>query len=170
MRPGLALGLYGLLAASAGVALWAQRSPDSVPGVLAASAPYIFLLFSVGFAAYRFALVAARRYPAFKAFFQVALTAVFFMLLMRPAENTLWREPAGAADVTVTLLSDPNPRVRALAAELARHRPPSHAGLKALVMALDDGDASVRDEAHRSLVELNQGRDLGLSATGWKEL
>ena len=172
VRPGLALSLYGLLAISAGVALWAQRSPNSVPPLVASAAPFVFLLFAVGFAAYRFALVAANRYSAFKAFFQVAVMAVFFMLLVRAAPSTYWALPVAAPaspDMIAPLFSDSNARVRALAAELAQYRPASPAMTAALVAALDDADPAVKNAAHQSLVALNHGNDLGPSAIDWKE-
>lgn len=171
LRPALPLALYALLVGSAGAALWAQRAPKELPEAVAVSAPYLFLLFAVGFAGYRFALVAAGRYSAFKAFFQVGVAAVFFMLLMRPTGAFAPRAgalPAPTASIA-TLLHDPHPTVRALAAELARHRPQSPEVTRALIAALGDADPTVREQAHASLVQLNSGVDLGFEPGPWSD-
>jgi hypothetical protein len=55
---------------------------------------------------------------------------------------------------------DNNARVRALAAEVVRHRPEAARYAPALVTALEDEDPDVRLEAHRSLVQI-AGVDLG---------
>ena len=55
---------------------------------------------------------------------------------------------------------DNNARVRALAAEVARHRADASRYGAALVTALEDEDPDVRLEAHRSLVAI-AGMDLG---------
>ena len=169
VRPGLALGLYVLLLFSAGVALWAQRNP-SAPQLVSRASPFIFLAFAVGFAAYRLALVMARRYSAFKAFFQISLAALFFMLLLLPQVT-----PATVATgLPLTgLMADPDPRVRALAAEVAGYRREASAA-SSVAQLLDDPEASVRQAAHAALVRLNDGVDLGTAddstaSTTWKE-
>jgi hypothetical protein len=172
MRPSLTLLLYALLVLSALVALWAQRSPADVPVIIARSAPWVFLVFMLGFAVYRFALVAAKRYSAFKAFFQVAVAAVFFLLLLPngpvavPGLNA--PVPAARQDLAA-LLGDPDPRVRALAAELARYRPQGQQVAHMLALALKDSDPDVRQVAHETLVQFNSGQDLGLTPEAWEK-
>jgi len=170
VRPGLALGLYLLLLASAAVALWAQRTPEA-PSALSRASPLIFLAFAVGFAAYRLALVIARRYSPFKAFIQISLAALFFMMLLLP-QVTRPQGTAGLAPLS-ELLGDADPRVRAMAAEVAGwRRDEPTAG--ALVRLLNDPSPVVRDAAHGALVRLNAGADLGApddaaAVSSWKE-
>lgn len=152
VRPFWSIVLYALLVSAAGLALYAQRSPTVDP-TLARVAPWIFLVFAVGFAVYRLALVAARRYSPFKAFIQVFLAALFFLLLLSPVAL-----PGGQADDS--LLTHHDPRVRALAAEVVGLRN-ELSGAPRLVRALRDVDPSVREAAHQALVKLNQGADLG---------
>jgi hypothetical protein len=168
MRPSLTLVLYALLVLSAAVALWAQRSPNDVPYVVAHAAPWVFLVFAVGFAAYRFALVAAKRYSAFKAFFQVAVTAVFFLVLLPSMQPAVTAQHASSQDLA-GLLHDSDPRVRSLAAELARYRQGGPEVARGLVAALNDSDEEVRRVAHESLVQLNGGQDLGSTADAWSK-
>jgi hypothetical protein len=151
--------LYLLLVASAAVALYAQRAP--VAPELTRVAPWIFLAFAVGFAGYRFALVAARRYSPFKAFFQVLLAALFFMLLLWPGRSTGLAEGEGGARSRLSrALASPDADKRALAAELAGFRADRQVA-PALVKLLEDPDATVRAAAHAALVRLNGGVDLG---------
>jgi len=167
VRPGLTLVLYALLAVSFGAALWAQRNPAEVPPLVARGAPWVFLVFAVGFAAYRFALVASRHYSAFKAFFQIAVTvAVFLLLLFQPAAPAV--RPSGTRDLP-SLFQDPDPQVRALAAELARYRGAGPEVAKALVPLLDDPDPAVKAVAHDTLVQFNSGQDLGMDPKAWGE-
>lgn len=156
LGPALAGGLYLLLVASAILALGARRFPGLLPEKLEIVAPTLFLVFLICFALYRLAVVRAKRYPAFKAFFQIGAAVLFFTLLLPGAKNRY----DGPVDEVEMLLSDGNPRVRALAAEVVRYRAE---GLKygpLLVRALRDDDPRVRQEAHRSLVIL-AGQDLG---------
>jgi len=150
--------LYVLLASAAALALWARNFPGVLPEQLAVAAPVAFFVFSVGFAVYRLRLVRAKKYPAFKAFFQIGATFLFLMLLLpqpKPGHD------ATADSELSALLEDPDWRVRALAAEVVRYRVGGAAKYGSLlVRALKDPDARVREEAHRSLVLLN-GRDLG---------
>jgi hypothetical protein len=147
--------LYLLLVGSAILALWARRAPGQVPGGIAQAAPWLFLVFIVCFGAYRLALVRARKYPVFKAFFQVGAAALFFMLLM-PGRG----RPVTSADELELLMVDASPTVRALAVEVAGHREGGLRYAKALVQALEDPDPRVRERAHASLVQL-AGTDLG---------
>jgi hypothetical protein len=162
VRPPLTLALYALLVASAAVALWVQRNPAEAPPYLSRAAPWVFFAFAVGLAVYRFALAAAKRYSPFKAFFQVGVAfAVFFLLLMPNVGDG--PQPSGRAAFgdLPGLLSDPDPRVRALAAELARYRGGTPALTRALVQRLTDPDPTVRKVAHQTLVQFNSGVDLG---------
>jgi len=158
--PALTSILYLLLVASAALALWVRGYPGQAPQGVEHLAPWAFLAFLAAFAVYRLALVRSRRYPAFKAFAQIAAGVLFFTLLLPGT----WRPPAmvhgaGGDDLAV-LLRDPSPRVRRLAAEVARHRPNAPAFAHALAAALDDPDPRVRAEAYASLVAIS-GSDLG---------
>lgn len=155
--PALAGLLYLLLVLSAGLALWARGSTGRQPAMVSQVAPWVFLGFLVLFALYRFGLVRARRYPAVKAFFQIGAGLLFFMLLL-PGTRFDFAQRQGTE--LGQLLADPNPAVRAVAAEVARHRPDGKQAASALARALDDRDPRVREEAHRSLVHLT-GEDLG---------
>lgn len=154
VRPLWSIVLYVLLVVSAGVALYAQRTPGIEPG-LARSAPWIFLIFGLGFSIYRIALVAARRYSPFKAFVQILLAALFFLLLLYP------RVQAPGVK-TGSLLTHADSRVRALAAEVTGFRGDQTQAAQ-LVKLLEDDAPSVREAAHAALVKLNAGVDLGPS-------
>lgn len=157
VRPFVPVVLYAFLGSSAGLALWAQSNPGAVPVLLAQVAPWLFLVFAVGFAVYRLALVTARKYSPFKAFFQVAVSAVFFLLLLPTFGRVTQR--ASVNDIP-SLLKDANPRVRILAAEVARHRPEGPSLVPALVEAMDDAEPAVRRAAYESARALT-GKDLG---------
>lgn len=159
VRPAWSIVLYALLVLSAGVAFYAQRSPGLNPDVARIS-PWIFLVFALGFAVYRVALVAARRYSPFKAFIQVFLAALFFLLLLSPRLEV----PGEQA----SLLSHRDERVRAQAAELAGWRA-DQSQAPALVGLLDDPSAPVRAAAHEALVKLNGGADLGTASEAWRK-
>ncbi|HXN41241.1 MAG TPA: HEAT repeat domain-containing protein [Myxococcaceae bacterium] len=154
--------LYVLLASAAALALWARNFPGVLPRELAVAAPVAFFVFSVGFAIYRLRLVRAKKYPAFKAFFQIGAAFLFVMLLL-PQPNPGY--DATADHELGALLEDPDWRVRALAAEVIRYRAGGAKYGSLLVRALSDPDARVREAAHRSLVFLN-GRDLGTPEDG----
>lgn len=158
LGPALAGALYLLLVASAALALWVAQSPGVVDRGLELVAPWLFLLFALGFAGYRWALVRAKKYPAGKAFFQVGTAALFFMLLLPGARRP---QPEGVPGGELELLlNDANPAVRALAAEVVRSRPDGALHAPTLARALGDPDARVRAQAHTSLVKL-AGVDLG---------
>lgn len=154
--PALAGVLYVLLVGSAALALWVREFPGFLPASLERAAPYVFAAFVACFAVYRLALVRARKYSAFKAFFQIGAAALFFMLLLPGAKRSYQAE----GDALTELMGDPNPQVRALAVEVARHRPEPAKYGSLLVKALKDPDHQVRAEAHRTLVEIT-GTDLG---------
>jgi hypothetical protein len=154
--PALAGALYTLLALSALLSFWAQESPGAVPTALGRAAPWFFLAFAGCFAVYRVVIVRARKYPAFKAFFQIGAALFFFVVLVSPRGK-----PADAGgDAWDALMADADPRVRALAVEVAGYRPGGSQYASRLVRALGDPDGAVRREAHAALVRMT-GRDLG---------
>ena len=160
LGPVLAATLYLLLVASAAVALGTRRFPGVLPKALELIGPALFFMFLVCFTLYRWALVRAKRYPAPKAFFQVGAAALFFTLLLPAAK----KEYEPREDEIEMLLSDNNPKVRALAAEVIGHRPDGAKYGRQLVKALTDPDPRVRERAHQSLVRL-AGEDLGPGGT-----
>lgn len=163
VRPVLPVVLYALLVGSALLALWAQRA-GTAPEPVSRFAPWAFLAFAIGFAAYRLSLVAARRYSPFKAFSQIGVAAMFFMLLLFPQ---VVAPPMSPTTGLGGLLADPDPRVRALAAEVAGHRGAvGEAG--SLIGLLRDERPEVSTAARAALVKLNGGVDLGADATAWK--
>ena len=166
VRPKLALILFGLLVVSAATALWTQSHPGSAPVWVEQLAPWVFLVFVIGFAAYRFALVAAGRYSAFKAFFQIFIAVLFFLLLLMPGSPFVIHGPSTVS--LAVLLKDADPKVRALAAEVAGFRRDTGA-IPLLVTLLEDPDPAVRAQAHGALVRLNEGGDLGTDSQPWKE-
>lgn len=155
--PALAGVLYLLLVGSAVLALWVRQVPGALPPYLEVAAPWVFLVFAGCFAVYRFALVRARKYPAFKALFQIAAAAIFFLLLL-PGSRRTYQDPD--RDALMELMRDQSAEVRAVAAEVARHRPQAAKYGPSLVRALEDPDPIVREQAHRSLVAIS-GSDLG---------
>ena len=154
--PRFAALLYVMLASSAALSLLATHAPGALPQKLESIAPLAFVAFLVVFSLYRLRLVRDRKYPAFKALFQIGAGIIFLTLLL-PAAKTRYE---GKGEDLEALLLDGNPNVRALAAELARYRPEGSKYGAALVKALGDPDPRVREQAHRSLVRL-AGRDLG---------
>jgi HEAT repeats len=161
VRPAWTLALYGVLAASAGLSVVAQRSPGIDPAVGKAAA-WVFLVFAVGFTGYRLALVVARRYSPFKAFLQVLIAALFFLLLLVPAVEAPPRAAGRHA-----LLGHPEPAVRALAARVIGLERDASGGPE-LVGLLRDPAPEVRGAAHQALVELAGGSDLGDSPEAWR--
>jgi hypothetical protein len=160
--------LYALLVGSAALTFFGRHSPGLLPFVIERLTPWVFLGFVAAFAFYRLGLVRAGKYRAFKAFFQIALALTVFLLLMPGTQR-----PAAPVDSLAASLQDPNPRVRALAAELARYRPGGQKYGPLLVRRLEDSDGEVRAQAHLSLVQLS-GADLGSpldanAVRAWKE-
>jgi hypothetical protein len=158
--PRLAVGLYLLLVASAVLALGSRRFPGAFPPPLEVIAPTLFLVFLVCFAVYRLVLVRVRKYPASKAFFQIGAAALFLTLLLPEAKS---RYDAPVDDLEA-LMTDGDPRVRALTAELMGYRADGGSHAPSLIKALRDDDERVREQAHRSLVRL-AGEDLGPGQT-----
>ncbi len=152
-----ALTLFGLPDLQRAVA--AGRSPPLALAV----APALLLLFAVGYTGYRLVLVRAGRYPAGKALVRIAVMAAVVGavagLVRAPQDG---RAPGqGPVALERTLLSA-DPEVRALAAEVVRHRPRAQAVALAprLVELLEDRAPEVRRQARLSLVAL-AGRDVG---------
>ncbi len=130
---------------------------------MATAAPWVFLVFVVGFAAYRLSLVIAKRYSAYKAFVQVMIAALFYILLAGPMV------PGAPVPTLGQQLVSHDAQVRALAAEVAGFRADRTAAPR-LVELLEDGTPAVRTAAHDALVRLNGGRDLGgpEASTAWR--
>jgi hypothetical protein len=159
VRPFWPVLLYVTLTASAGLALWARSAPDA-PIFVARSAPWLFVAFAVGFAAYRLALVMAGRYSPFKAFSQIGIAALFSMLLLAGPG-------AQPADALEQQLIDRNPAVRALAAEVAGYRQSLNSAPRLRALLADV--PTVAEAAHGALVRLNGGVDLGATTEAWQE-
>ena len=166
VRPNLALALFALLVVSAATALWILSNPGVAPTWVERGAPWIFLAFVLGFAAYRIALVTAGRYSAFKAFFQIFVAVLFFLLLLLPGSP--FNKHGESAAPLPALLRDPDAKVRALAAEVAGFRRDTGSA-QLLVSLLADPDPQVRAQAHDALVRLNEGGDLGTGIPAWKD-
>jgi hypothetical protein len=154
--PALAATLYILLVGSAVLSLAAHQYPGVLPRVLSLAAPWVFLAFAAVFTLYRLVLVRAKKYPVSKAFFQIGAAVLFFTLLL-PRGG-----PAAAQRESLErLITDADPRIRALAVEVAAYRPDNARYAPKLAQALEDPDEAVRDRAHAALVRLNGGADLG---------
>jgi hypothetical protein len=160
VRPGLTILLWVLLVASAAAALGVQRGSFGMSAEARYAAPWAFLAFAVGFSVYRLALTNVHKYSPAKAFFQVGVVAIFCVFLFLGAAVERKAQGAGEPDLAAAL-NDPNPTVRAFAAELARYRPEGRGNSGALVKALADSAPAVASAAHASLVALNGGEDLG---------
>jgi hypothetical protein len=162
VRPGWPLALYAILVSSAGLSLVGQRSSGLDP-TLGRSAAWVFLVFALGFAGYRLALVAARRYSPFKAFLQVLFAALFFLVLLFPAVGVPGRGPH-----LHPLLGHGEPAVRSLAARVIGLEHDLSGGAE-LASLLEDPSPEVRSEAHQALVRLAEGTDLGSLPGPWRE-
>lgn len=153
--------LYGLLVLSALFAFWAggDIGGKRLPGWTQVAAPALFGVFLVVFAVYRVALMRARRYPAAVGLFQIGLGALIWVLLL-PGTRMRIAEP-GPQDEVAALMTSSDPRVRALAAEVAGTRPDGSRFAADLLDRLSDGDARVRDQARKSLVRIIGGDPAG---------
>jgi hypothetical protein len=166
--------LFALLIVSAALTLFGlpqlQRAVAAGrwPPVTLAAPPALLAVFIVGYAAYRIALVRAGRYTAGKTLVQVAVMLLVLGIVagvaIMPPEGT------GPGQVPVDLarpLASSSPEMRALAAEVARHRPREQALAVAdrLADLLDDPAPEVRRQAHASLVAL-AGADVGGEGPG----
>ena len=144
--------LYALLAASAVLTFWAGKEIGGreLPHWVAQAAPVFFAVFLVVFAVYRLALVRAKKYPAATGLFQIGLGALVWVLLLPGSRQDIQREPS---DDVQALLRSPDPRVRALAAEVAGRRGATRYAAQ-LIERLDDSEPQVRRAAHAALVRL----------------
>jgi hypothetical protein len=165
--------LFGLLIVSAAWSLIGlpelQREVASGrwPRAALAGPPALLALFVLGFTAYRIALVREGRAGAGKSLVQVGVMFLVFAVVagvaLRPSER-----PAGqGTPPLVRPLASQDPDVRALAAEVARYRPPEEVRGVAgrLVELLDDPAPEVRKQAHAALVVL-AGADVGGEGAG----
>lgn len=166
--------LYALLVLSAGFAFWAggDIAGHALPEWTQVAAPVVFAVFLVVFAVYRLALVRARRYAASVGLFQIGLGALIWVLLL-PGTRQKMAVP-GPGDEVPALLGSGDPRVRALAAEVAGVRPEGTRYAEALIDRLTDRDARVRVAARAALVRLAgsdpaAGLDGEAAAARWRE-
>jgi hypothetical protein len=162
--------LYALLVLSALFTFWAggDIAGHRLPSWTHVVAPTLFAVFLAVFAVYRFALVRAKKYPAATGFFQVGLGALIWVLLL-PSTRQRISTRAGVQDDVVVLMGSSDPRVRAVAAELAGDRPQATRYAAQLIEHLEDSDPGVRARAHDSLVKI-AGTDAGTSADAWRKL
>jgi hypothetical protein len=167
--PWLRPALYALLVLAALFTFWSggEVAGRSLPRWTQVVAPTLFAVFLAIFTLYRFALVRAKKYPAASGMFQVGLGALIWVLLL-PSTRHRITEPSGAGDDVPVLLSSPDPRVRALASEVAGYRHETRY-VPALIDRLDDADAQVREQARAALVRL-AGTDAGEGAEAWRAL
>jgi energy-coupling factor transporter transmembrane protein EcfT len=158
--------LYALLVASALLTFWAggrSIGGRELPRWAAQAAPILFAIFLVVFAVYRLALVRAKKYPAATGLFQIGLGALVWVLLLPGSREHI--EHAQADDVQ-ELLEAADPRVRALAAEVAGVRGDAPRYARQLINRLDDPDAHVREVARAALVRFAGGADAAPGQTG----
>ncbi len=147
------------------------------PRAALALPPATLAAFICVYAVYRYALVRAGRYPAGKALAQVALMVVVLGvivgLVLDVAQGERTAAPASPVDLARPLRA-PDANVRAMAAELVRHRDRTSAlrQVPRLLELLDDRSPEVRRQAHASLAAL-AGRDVGGEGPGatarWRE-
>jgi len=151
--------LYALLVASALLSFWAGNEIQGrrVPAGIGSAAPILFGAFLLIFAVYRLALIRARHYPASTGLFQIGLGALVFVLLLpgsRRAISARSRAAQSGGDDVLELLDAGDPRVRALAAEVAADRGQGPRYAPELAARLDDSDVHVRAVARASLIRL----------------
>lgn len=158
--------LFVLLVLSAGFSLLASTGDATrLSPAMIAAAPIVFGAFIVLFAVYRLTLVSQRRYSLRAAFVQIALGAILWVLLL-PGHRLMFSQPLpGDVDDVVTLSRSLDPRVRALALEVARSRPLGSRYAQVLVAGLDDVDPRVRAQADLSLRTVF-GEDAARGASG----
>ncbi|WP_248356209.1 HEAT repeat domain-containing protein [Anaeromyxobacter oryzae] len=164
--------LFGILAASAALTLVGlpelQRAVAAGrwPPAALALPPAFLAVFIVGYAAYRFVLVRAGRYPAGKAFVQLGLMLLVLGVVAGIARER-GRPPVASPVDLARALTSSDADVRAMAAELLRHRPRAAAlpQVPRLVDLLADPELAVRDQARETLVAL-AGSDAGGEGPG----
>jgi hypothetical protein len=160
VRAGLAFvqvlrpALYGLLVLSALFTFWAggEIAGHTLPEWTRSAAPTLFAIFLVVFAVYRFALVRAKKYPAMTGLFQIGIGALIWVMLL-PSVRLQMMSPT-ETDTVPSLMTSADPRVRALASEVAGTRADGTKYAGSLIDRLDDADARVRERARSSLQKL----------------
>jgi len=175
VRAGLAFvqvlrpALYALLALSALFTFWSGGpvAGRTLPYWTRSVAPTIFGIFLAIFTFYRFALMRAKKYPAATGLFQVGLGALIWVLLL-PSTRQKIRPPSAPVDEVPALMASPDPRVRALAVEVAGYRRDGARYAAEMIDRLDDADPAVRERAHAALVRL-AGHDEGRDPDAWRE-
>jgi hypothetical protein len=168
--------LYVLLVASALVSFWGggELFGRRVPHWAVSAAPTLFGIFLAVFSVYRIALIRARRYPAATGLFQIGLGALVVVLLMPGVREGLLVPSAGQGDAVPALIGSADPRVRALAVEVAGGRSGGERYAALLLRTLGDPDAAVRATARAALARLagvDVGAGLGEEAAArrWRE-
>jgi hypothetical protein len=175
VRAGLAFvqvlrpALYALLVLSALFTFWSGGpvAGRTLPHWTRSVAPTIFAIFLAIFTVYRFALMRAKKYPAATGLFQVGLGALIWVLLL-PSTRQKIRPPSAPVDEVPALMGSPDPRVRALAVEVAGYRGDGARYAAEVIDRLDDADPAVRERAHAALVRL-AGHDQGRDPDAWRE-
>jgi hypothetical protein len=166
--------LFGLLILSATLTLVGlpelQRAVAAGrwPPAALALPPALLGVFILGYAAYRIVLVRAGRYGAGKALVQVAVMFLVLAIVAGVALRPGIEPVPGQGIVSLERpLASSDPDVRALAAEVARHRPREQGLALAgrLAELLDDPAPEVRRQAHATLVGL-AGSDVGGEGPG----
>jgi len=162
--------LYVLLVLSALFTFWSGGpvAGRTLPRWTQSVAPTLFAVFLLIFTVYRFALMRAKKYPAATGLFQVGLGALIWALLL-PSTRQKIAPPAAVTDEVPALMTSPDPRVRALAVEVAGYRGDGARYAPELIDRLEDADAVVRERAHAALVRL-AGTDVGRGPGAWREL
>ena len=175
VRAGLAFvqvlrpALYALLVLSALFTFWSGGpvAGRTLPRWTQSVAPTIFAIFLAIFTVYRFALMRAKKYPAAMGLFQVGLGALIWVLLLPSTRHKIGPTSAPADEVPA-LMASPDPRVRALAVEVAGYRGDGARYAAEIIDRLDDADPAVRERAHAALVRL-AGHDQGRDPDAWRE-
>jgi energy-coupling factor transporter transmembrane protein EcfT len=158
--------LYALLVLSAFLTFWSggEIAGMTLPRWARSAAPVLFGIFLVVFSVYRLALMRAKKYPAATGFFQIGLGALIWVMLLPGTRQAI--VPPEPTDEVRALMSAPDPRVRALAAEVAGTRPDGTRYAAQLIERLADPDVRVQRAARAALVRLAGGVDLGAGREG----
>lgn len=142
--------LFVLTAFSAAAALFVEPAlADAVKRGAVAKA-WLFLplglygLFFLAYAVDRALLVKRRRYPAGRAFFQLAFGAVFALLLL-PSTIEAWGQPNAGGHPR--LLAHPDPEIRVAGVHEIGFLGPSEERITEVVARLEDGHPAVRRAA-----------------------
>jgi hypothetical protein len=152
----LRIALYVLTVLSAIAALFLEPALAGAVSRGAISPHWLFTaigIYGVFFLAYavdRFMLVRRRRYPAGKAFFQVAFGLVFGLLLL---PSTIGDYASRAPTGLERLLAHPDAEVRAVTVEALGFRGPSKEHIALLLARLKDRDPRVEHAARTVLAK-----------------